>query len=72
MVASLHMLESRAAGSTVEEVGSHEKLEGDLGLDGELRDLGGAVGVAHLVREVHAHLLQHVGPAHNRQNVNLI
>lgn len=34
--------------STVKEVGSHEELEGNLGGNGELRDLGGAVGVAHL------------------------
>ena len=47
--------------SAVQEVTGHEQLQRDLGLDGELRDLGGAVGVADLVGEVHAHLLQHVG-----------
>lgn len=40
----------------VEEVRGHEQLEGDLRLDGELGDLRARVGVAHLVREVHAHL----------------
>ena len=29
----------------VEEVGRHEELQGDLRGDGELRDLGGGVGV---------------------------
>lgn len=46
--------------SAVEKVGGHEQLQRDLWLDGEFRDLGGAVGVAHLVREVHADLLKHV------------
>ena len=45
----------------VEEVGGHEELEGDLWGNGELGDLGGAVGEADLVGEVHAHLLQDVG-----------
>jgi len=44
----------------VEEVGGHEQLQRDLGRDGELGDLGGAVGEADLVREIHADLLQHV------------
>lgn len=44
----------------VEEVGGHEELQGDLWGDGELWDLCGAVGVAHFVGEVHAHLLKHV------------
>jgi len=46
--------------SAVEKVGGHEQLQRDLRLDGELWDLGGAVGVAHLVREVHADLLEDV------------
>ena len=44
----------------VKEVGGHEELQRDLGRDGELGDLGGAVGEADLVREIHADLLQHV------------
>ena len=43
----------------VEEVGGHEQLQRDLGRDGELGDLGGAVGEPHFVSEVHADLLQH-------------
>ena len=31
--------------SAVEEVSCHEQLQGDLRGDGELRDLGGGVGV---------------------------
>ena len=46
--------------STVEEVGRHEELQGDFRWDGELRDLGGAVGVLDLVGEVHADLLEDV------------
>ena len=45
----------------VQEVSCHEQLQRDLGLDGEFRDFGGAVGVTDLVGEVHAHLLQDVG-----------
>lgn len=45
---------------TVQEVGGHEELQGDLRSNGELGDLCGAVGVAHFVGEVHAHLLKHV------------
>lgn len=36
-------------GSAVEEVGGHEKLQCDLGRDGELGDLRGTVGVSHLI-----------------------
>ncbi len=49
-----------AGRSAVEEVGGHEKLEGDLGSDGELGYLRGAVGVLDLVGEVDADLLQNV------------
>ena len=41
----------------VEEVGGHEELESDLWGNWELGDLGGAVGEADLVGEVHADLL---------------
>ena len=39
-----------------QEVGGHEQLQGNFGLDGEFRNLRGAVGVPDLVREVHADL----------------
>ena len=45
---------------TVQEVCSHEQLQGDLWGNGELGDLGGAVGEPHFVGEVHANLLQHM------------
>ena len=46
--------------SALQEICSHEYLECDLGLDGELRDLRGAVGVARLEVEEHADLAQDV------------
>jgi len=46
--------------STVEEVGSHQEFEGDLGWNGKLRNLSGAVGVLDFVGEVHADLLEDV------------
>jgi len=46
--------------STVEEVGSHQEFQSDLGRNGKLRDLGRAVGVLDLVGEVHADLLEDV------------
>lgn len=51
--------------SAVEKIGRHEQLQRHVRRDVELGDLGGRVGVAHLVNEVLAHLLQHVGPARN-------
>ena len=45
---------------TIQKVCSHEELQGDLWGDGELGDLGGAVGEPHFVGEVHADLLQHM------------
>jgi hypothetical protein len=45
---------------TVKEIGSHQQLQGNLGCNGKLRYLSAAVSVAHLVSEVHAHLLQNV------------
>lgn len=53
----------------VEEVGGHEELQRDLGSDWELGDLGRAVRVTHLVREVHADLLQHVRSARARKRM---
>ena len=41
---------------TVEEVGRHQELQGDLRLYWKLWYLCGAVGVAHLVREIHTNL----------------
>ena len=41
---------------TVEEVGRHQELQGDLRLYWKLGYFCGAVGVAHLVREVHTNL----------------
>jgi len=46
----------------VKEIGSHQQLQGNLRGNGEFRNFSAAVGVAHLVGEVHANLLQDVGP----------
>lgn len=45
---------------TVEEIGGHQELECYLWSDRKFWDLRGTVCVAHLVREVHAHLLQNM------------
>ena len=45
----------------VKEVGRHEELQCNLGCNGELWDLGTAVGVAYLVVEIHTHLAQDMG-----------
>ena len=47
--------------SAIQKVCGHQKFEGDFGLDRKFGDFGRAVGVADLVGEVHADLLQHVG-----------
>ena len=47
---------------TVQEVSSHEKLQGDLRGDGKLGDFHGAVAISDFVGEVRANLLQNVGP----------
>jgi len=47
---------------TVEEVGGHQQFQSDFGSNGKLGNFGRAVGVTHLVSEVHAHLLQNMRP----------
>ena len=41
----VHHEDSHVERSAVKEVGCHEQFQGDLWGDGELRDLGGGVGV---------------------------
>ena len=48
--------------SAVEKVGGHKKLEGNVGLNWELRDFCVAVRVPNFVAEVGANLLQYVRP----------
>lgn len=48
-------------GRAYKEVGRHEQLQGDLGLDGEFGDFGRAIGVAQLVVEVLDDLFQDGG-----------
>ena len=45
---------------TVEEVCSHQELESNLWRNGELWDLGGAVGESDLVGEVHTNFLENM------------
>lgn len=49
--------------SAIEKVGRHEQFESDFGHDGKLGNLGRAITIALLVREVLAHFHQHVRPA---------
>merc|ERR1712183_677714 len=53
-----HAIICRSTHLSVQEVSSHEKLQGNFRLDGELGDLGRAVGVAQLVVEILDDLLK--------------
>ena len=46
--------------SAVQEVSCHKELQGNLWGNWKLGDLGGAVGVAGLVCEIHTHFLKYM------------
>ena len=53
---------------TVKEIGCHQQLQCDLGSNWELGNLSRAVGVSHLVSEIHANLLQNMRPEKRKKN----
>lgn len=54
----------------VQKVGCHEQFESYGRGNGEFRNLGRTVRVADFVREIHAHLLQHVRSDGRERDIN--
>ena len=55
--------------STVQEIGRHQKFEGNFPRDGEFRDLCTTVSIAYLVGEILTHLREDVGSKNSNREM---